>query len=51
MHTRAPVVVRPRPIWQLKTSAASGGTSHSRAMSSSKSESLGAFSSVMGTRV
>ena len=52
-HTM-PVVVRPRPIWQLKTSAVSSvsasAVSRSSATSWSKSPSSGAVSSVIGTR-
>ena len=45
-----PVVVLPRPIWQLKKSRAPGGARQQRARRRSKSASFGAFSSVMGTR-
>ena len=45
-----PVVVRPRPIWQLYTSAAPSGGAQARAASTAKSLVFGAFSSVTGTR-
>ena len=45
-----PVVVRPRPIWQLYRSAAPSGGAQARAANTAKSLLLGAFSSVTGTR-